>query len=595
MFNKIFHKKNNTLKETLKETLKVCPMQLEFKQNDIFANAQKIIECLNTIDADLFVCPTLALNGGAVNLSALDGNYVQQIVDACKQISISAQLHNKAVIVSYAEIGNNTEWRAAGVWLQDGGFRHIFHSLAVDGKLSALNYKDANILVTLDQLDDAMCSKMVSPEQKIDLIIMMQRVGFGYSALHTSYRKNYQENTATDESAQTAQNIIVETNNKQLSIKNHDAYYLEQLDVTQKVAKTLNTNVLAVNMVGTGNIVSTNVASAGVECVFSGSSCAFNQQGKLVYLAPSLLATDFINQPNMQIVDWHKANLATINDSDHPFYQNPEIANLYNALVVSVRCYVEKNKLNGVVLGLSGGIDSALVLAIAVDALGADKVHALMLPYLYTSDASKEDATHQAARLGVKFDVIAINSAVDVFTTSLKDIFVGYKNDVTEENLQARCRAVILMAIANKKNLLLLCTGNKSELATGYCTLYGDMAGGFAPLKDIFKTTVYELAKYRNNLANYEGELPIIAQRVIVRAPSAELAPNQTDQDVLPPYAQLDEILNLILNFGYKYTDFENNGNYQLDVANKIYDLIKKGEFKRIQAATGPIISSRTF
>ena len=210
---------------------------------------------------------------------------------------------------------------------------------------------------------------------------------------------------------------------------------------------------------------------------------------------------------------------------------------IYKALVCGVRDYVNKNGFSGAVIGLSGGIDSALTLAIAADALGAERVHAVMMPFDYTSAMSKEDAESQAKTLGVRYSVIPIRSAYTAFVDLLEGEFEGLPKDTTEENIQARCRGLLLMAISNKMRSIVLTTGNKSEMAVGYATLYGDMAGGFAPLKDVSKMLVYQLAEYRNKLA----EKDIIPQRVIDRPPSAELAPDQIDQDSLPPYDQLDE------------------------------------------------------
>ena len=223
-----------------------------------------------------------------------------------------------------------------------------------------------------------------------------------------------------------------------------------------------------------------------------------------------------------------------------PFVQpQSELANIYKALVTAVRDYVNHNGFDGVVIGLSGGIDSALTLAIAADALGSEQVHAVMMPSRYTAQISLDDARAEAEALSVDYRIISIEQTFEAFLETLQDSFEGTEPDTTEENIQARCRGVILMALSNKLRRMVLTTGNKSEMAVGYSTLYGDMAGGFAPLKDVYKTLVYQLCEYRN------GVSPVIPQRVLDRPPSAELRPDQVDQDSLPAYDILDAILEL--------------------------------------------------
>ncbi|MBV0933886.1 NAD+ synthase [Marinobacterium weihaiense] len=263
-------------------------------------------------------------------------------------------------------------------------------------------------------------------------------------------------------------------------------------------------------------------------------------------------------------------------------------ASVYQALVTGVRDYVNKNGFKGVVLGLSGGIDSALTVAVAVDALGADRVEAVMMPFRWTSSMSLEDAEAEANALGIQYDVISIEPLYDSFMQQLQPQLKGYAPDTTEENLQARCRGVLLMAISNKKGYLVLTTGNKSEMAVGYSTLYGDMAGGFDVLKDIPKTLVYQLSRYRNTLS------PVIPQRVIDRPPSAELAPDQTDQDSLPDYDVLDRILELYVERDYSAQAIIDEGFDAADV-NRVIRLVDINEYKRRQAPIGPRVTQRGF
>ena len=262
--------------------------------------------------------------------------------------------------------------------------------------------------------------------------------------------------------------------------------------------------------------------------------------------------------------------------------------NVYAALTMGVRDYVEKNGFPGVLLGLSGGIDSALTLAVAVDALGRDRVRALMLPSVYNAAISLEDARTMAGMLGVRYDEMPIDAVVQAFKSTLAEEFKGLPEDATEENIQARIRGTLLMALSNKYRSIVLTTGNKSEMAVGYATLYGDMAGGFAVLKDIDKTLVYRLAHYRNTLGR------VIPERIITRPPSAELRADQTDQDSLPPYDALDAILEAYVEQHLSPAEIVARGYATADVA-QVVRLIKINEYKRRQAAVGIRITPRGF
>jgi NAD+ synthase (glutamine-hydrolysing) len=266
---------------------------------------------------------------------------------------------------------------------------------------------------------------------------------------------------------------------------------------------------------------------------------------------------------------------------------------VYNALVLGTRDYADKNGFDSVILGLSGGIDSALTLCVAVDALGSDRVQAVMMPSRYTSAMSREDAAEQARNLGVHLDTLSIEPIFEVTLDVLKDLFEGLAPDATEENIQARCRGILLMALSNKTGRMLLTTGNKSEMAVGYATLYGDMAGGFAPLKDCSKTLVYDLARYRSGLSAAEGR-PAIPERVITREPSAELKPDQKDSDSLPPYEILDAILEAFIEKDYSVDQITELG-FDRDVVGRVLGLVKRNEYKRRQAPPGVRVSSRAF
>lgn len=261
---------------------------------------------------------------------------------------------------------------------------------------------------------------------------------------------------------------------------------------------------------------------------------------------------------------------------------------VYNLLVMAVRDYVGKNGFPGVLLGLSGGVDSALVLAVAVDALGADKVRAVMMPSPYTAEISKIDSRDMIARLGVRYDELDIVPCFDAFRATLAQEFAGLKEDTTEENIQARIRGTLLMAMSNKYGSVVLTTGNKSEMAVGYCTLYGDMAGGFAVLRDVPKTLVYRLCRYRNSVSD------VIPDRIITRPPSAELRADQKDQDSLPEYDVLDAIVQMAVEENRSVPEMIAAGCPEADVV-RVVRLLKINEYKRRQAAVGPRVTSRAF
>jgi NAD+ synthase (glutamine-hydrolysing) len=322
------------------------------------------------------------------------------------------------------------------------------------------------------------------------------------------------------------------------------------------------------------------------EVVFDGASFVLDAEGtvgaRAASFEPALLLADIGADGRVQ---------GTVEPLPEPEAQ------AWQALVTGVRDYLGKNGFPGAIIGLSGGIDSALVLAIAVDALGADKVRAVMMPSRYTADISWLDARDMAARLGVRYDEIAIEPMFDAFRSALAPQFVGRAEDTTEENLQARIRGTLLMALSNKTGAIVLTTGNKSEMATGYCTLYGDMAGGFAVIKDVAKTLVYRLAEWKNRqpVRRADGSVgPVIPERIITRPPSAELRPDQTDQDSLPPYEVLDAILALYMEDDRSIEEIVAAGFARADVE-RVTRLIKLNEYKRRQAPVGIRITHRGF
>ncbi|WP_145539956.1 NAD+ synthase [Yersinia alsatica] len=314
------------------------------------------------------------------------------------------------------------------------------------------------------------------------------------------------------------------------------------------------------------------------ELIFDGCSKVFDAAGNMTHrLAAFAEQTTLVQFNECEVVPMMA-----------PAAELPPLAQVYEALVLAVRDYVTKNGFNGAVLGLSGGIDSALTLAIAVDALGKDKVQALMMPFRYTADISIADAKEEAEILGIEFDVLSIEPMFDAFMGQLSPMFAGTARDTTEENLQARCRGVVLMALSNKRRSIVLTTGNKSEMAVGYATLYGDMAGGFDVLKDVPKTLVFKLSEYRNTVSY------VIPQRVITRPPSAELAPDQKDEDSLPPYDILDAILEGYVEQDKSVADLVADG-FDETIVRKVIRLVDINEYKRRQSAVGPRITARNF
>ena len=334
----------------------------------------------------------------------------------------------------------------------------------------------------------------------------------------------------------------------------------ERINICKNYALKFDITFIYVNMVGGQD-----------EVVFDGNSFIVNNQGDV----------------SLQLPAFKELSVAHIDTTFTPSLASNESL-IYSAIVLATKDYIQKNTFGGALIGLSGGIDSALTLAIAVDAIGAENVHAIMMPYQFTSDMSLTDSELQAESQGVEFSSIDIHSMVDSFNLSLSDQFRNTSRDTTEENIQSRVRGTLLMALSNKSHKLVLATGNKSEMAVGYATLYGDMCGGFAPLKDISKTMVYQLAKYRNTLSD------VIPERVITRPPSAELAPDQVDQDSLPSYDILDDILMRFVEQKQSVNEIIENGHNSEDV-NKITSLILRNEYKRRQSAPGPKISSNAF
>jgi NAD+ synthase (glutamine-hydrolysing) len=341
-------------------------------------------------------------------------------------------------------------------------------------------------------------------------------------------------------------------------------------------------------------ILYVNLVGGQDDLLFDGDSTAVNGDGTIAFRAPQF-------EESLYLVEYENGELrgdVRLDESDD--------AILYKGLVQSIRDYVNRNGFKGALVGMSGGVDSALVAALATDALGPQRVWGVALPSRYTAGMSNDDANEEAFRLGIKFDVISIEPAFEALLKTLEPAFAGKAPDLAEENLQSRCRGVILMALSNKHGYLVLTTGNKSEMAVGYATLYGDMAGGFAPIKDVYKTLVYRLARYRNTLGEAAPSASesglnwgrrvrrVIPERVLTRAPSAELRPDQTDQDSLPPYDVLDAILQAYVEEQRSIPEIVRAGHPE-EVVRRVASLVRRAEYKRRQSPPGPKITERAF
>ena len=359
-----------------------------------------------------------------------------------------------------------------------------------------------------------------------------------------------------------------------LLVLNASPYHIDKqhgrIDVAQENVSAIGLPIVAVNLVGGQD-----------ELVFDGQSFALNARGDVVAQArsfvPDLLLVDGVARAGKVTLERGRIEAVPAHEEQ-----------TYAALVLGVRDYLGKNGFPGAIIGLSGGIDSALTLAIAVDALGADRVRTVMMPSPYTAQISWVDARDMAQRLGVRYDELPIGACMEAFDATLAEEFRGLAPDTAEENIQARIRGTLLMALSNKHGSIVLTTGNKSEFAVGYCTLYGDMAGGFAVIKDIAKTMVYRLSRWRNR----DGE--VIPERIITRAPSAELRPDQTDQDSLPPYEVLDQIMQMYMEQNRSIAEILAKGLDPVAVA-RVLRLIRLNEYKRRQAPVGIRVTHRAF
>lgn len=523
--------------------INIVMVQDFFQVGDIKNNADKIIEAsINASQqgADLVVFPELAL----VGYPPEDLLHRQGFLRQTKNESLRIQQHLKTCIgdtgvvfgLPYEHAGKLYN---AALYLNRGVIRKFCF------KQSLPNYSVFDEVRYFSAGDES--SVIDVKGHKIGLLIC----------------EDVWQSSCVKQSKNNGAKAIIVINASPFHINKH----VERVEILQNHAKQFDIPIMYLNMTGGQD-----------ELVFDGDSLAVNRQAELVSRA-RLFETDRIEVvfDGCDITSQHMV----VSE------ENSE-AITYKALVTGVRDFVHQNGFSGVVIGLSGGVDSSLTLAIACDALGAENVEAVMMPSRYTADISLQDAEAEAELLGVKYDVLAIENVFKSFITTLAPVFEGAPADTTEENIQARCRGLLLMAISNKKGRMVLTTGNKSEMAVGYATLYGDMCGGFAPIKDVCKTLVYKLCRYRNSVS------AVIPERVLTRPPTAELREDQCDQDSLPDYDVLDRILELSVEQDKPIDEIVAEG-IERETVLQVITMVQRNEHKRRQSAPGIRITRRAF
>ncbi len=523
------------------DAVQLCLIQERFLVGDIKANTRKILSLMQQAEqagADIAVFPELALSGYPPEDLLMRQGFIRQVETAIQQI---VEQSTGMIVVFGAPVRHESLLYNAAVVCRNGAVVGEYH------KHSLPNYAVFDEKRYFHAGSEALVIEC--GQRRLGIIIC--------------------EDAWFDEPAQQARDAGAEA----LLILNASPYHRnkhqQRLDMLQHRYNELKLPMFYINIIGGQD-----------ELVFDGNSLVIDSAGELAGRGPDFEAALLHYQ-------WHSDH--SISALNTVFSQpESELASIYRALVTAVKDYVNGNGFDGVVIGLSGGVDSALTLAIAVDALGPDQVHAVMMPSRYTAQISLDDAAEEAEILGVDYKVISIESVFQMFLKTLEDEFANTEVDTTEENIQARCRGVILMALSNKLHRMVLTTGNKSEMAVGYSTLYGDMAGGFAPLKDVEKQLVYALCDYRNSISR------VIPQRVLDRPPSAELRPDQQDQDSLPDYAVLDAILRMSVEDDLPRQEIIDAG-YDAETVDRVLRMVQINEYKRRQAPPGVRITQRAF
>ena len=549
--------------------LKISVAQLNYCVGDMPGNAQKIIDAARSAYQDgvrLVVTPELAICGYAAEDLFLRPSFIQACDDAVNQVARElAGLKGLSVVVGTPTHGDSgLGMRSKSVAVQQ---RHNAAKVLREGRIIESYAKRE--LPNYQVFDER---RYFTPGQGT---CVFQAAGDGDGDDAVSIGLLICEDAWFEEPARLAKQAGAEL----LVVINASPFHVGKGGERELMMRA---RCLATGL----PLIYAHLVGGQDEIVFEGHSFAMQADGRLAGRAESFKENMFIAQAQraqdaIELV----ANTAPIRSAE---------ADLWDALVLGVRDYLGKNGFPGAILGLSGGIDSALVLAIAVDALGAGKVRTVMMPSPYTADISWIDAREMAGRLNVRYDEISIVPEFEAFKASLAGEFKGLAEDTTEENIQARIRGVFLMALSNKFGAIVLTTGNKSEMATGYCTLYGDMAGGFAVIKDLLKTTVFKLARWRNENDPYGTGSQPIPERIITRPPSAELRPDQLDADSLPPYEVLDAILARYMENDESVEAIVAAG-FDRAVVERVARLIRINEYKRRQSPVGIRVSHRSF
>ncbi len=527
----------------MKSTIKVALAQVDLAVGDVTGNTAKIIDFASRARdeerADLVIFPELSICGYPPEDLLLHAGLRDSVARAI------AEIRNKvfgiAVLIGFPEYEGDLIYNSCAVF-QDG------HAIAHYRKHRLPNYS------VFDE-------ERYFTAGKDAAVFKLGEIRIGLTICEDVW---HPEPMAASRSA--GAECVIAINGSPYEVETQG----RRERVLSKRVKEVGVPAIYVNMIGGQD-----------ELVFDGGSFVMDRDGEVRFRAPAF-------DEDLYTVELAATASGVVPaDSDcAPALSTEE--SVYRALVTGTRDYVMKHGFSGVVIGLSGGVDSALVTAVACDAIGADRVRAVMMPFRYTSNMSQEDAAKQAATLGIRYDVIPIEPMYEATVQQLQPIFGDREPDVTEENIQARCRGLLLMAISNKTGRMLLTTGNKSEMAVGYATLYGDMAGGFAPIKDCSKSLVYRLARYRNSLG------AVIPERVITRPPSAELRPDQKDSDSLPDYDVLDPILEAFIEEDLSVAEITERG-FERDTVIRVLEMVKRNEYKRRQAPPGIRISGRAF
>jgi NAD+ synthase (glutamine-hydrolysing) len=539
-----------TQRTTPQRPITIAIAQLNCVVGDLKGNSDRILasaEKARAGGASLLLTPELALCGYPPEDLLLRNGFYRDCAEALAALAARlASLDGLDVVVGHPHQENGRRYNAASV-LRGGRVVETYFKRALP------NY------TVFDE------QRYFSPGEK-PCVFERQGVRFGINICEDTWESSKD----ADRAGGSAPMLAAKAGAQVLLVLNASPYHVRK--------HTSRYDVMRERVAETGlPLVYANLVGGQDELVFDGASFVLDASGKVVCSLPSF--------------EEGLAFVTLVEGAPQPAALAPELsieAEIYQALCLGVRDYIGKNRFPGALLGLSGGVDSALTLAIACDALGADKVRAVMMPSQYTADISLEDSREMVKILGVRYDEIPIRPVFDAFLHSLAKDFEGLPVDATEENLQARSRGTIMMALSNKFGSIVLTTGNKSEMAVGYATLYGDMAGGFAVVKDLAKVWVYRLCHYRNSLGR------VIPERILTRAPSAELRPNQTDQDSLPPYEVLDPIIAAYMENDMSPADIVAQG-FKVEDVRRIVELIHRNEYKRRQAPIGIRITHRGF